>query len=97
MLGATDTKSGPETDPVGIVTVIDPSLQEVTDTEVLLSVTTLCPWIDPKFEPVIVSVPPIGTVEAERLVIIGAGEAEEFRDTLSNVTVSPVGLTAMPM
>jgi hypothetical protein len=90
MLGATDTTRSPDIAPLGIVIVIDVSLQELIVTTVPFSNTTLLPCELPKPEPVIVTWLPTDAVVAEIPLICGAGFADELIDTLSNVAVYTV-------
>jgi hypothetical protein len=53
MVGATETTSGPDVAPVGIVMVTDVALHELTGTEIPLRITTLLPCGLPKPVPVI--------------------------------------------
>ena len=75
MLGATETTSGPELAPEGMVMVMDVPLQELMVTGAPFRVTTLPPWEVPKPDPVITTWLPIEPVVAETAVITGAGVA----------------------
>ena len=101
MSGATDTTIKPEDAPTGIVTVIAEALHELTVTGVAFSNTTLLPWAEPKFDPLIATRLPTEPVVADTLVMIGAGEFVELTDTLSKVAVAKLAmlslLTANPM
>jgi len=88
MLGATDTSSGPDVAPVGIVMVSDVALQLLMVTAAPFSSTALLPCVAPNPEPDITTWLPIDPVVAETAVITGAGAAAEFTDTLSNVAVA---------
>ena len=55
MLGPTNTAMRPETEPRGIVIVIEVSDQATIGTATLLSMTALLPWDAPKPEPVMTS------------------------------------------
>jgi hypothetical protein len=94
MMGATETTSGPVVAPVGIVIVIDVSLQALTITGDPLSNTRLPPCVAPKPEPEITTWLPTGPVVAETLLMTGAGAAPELTDTLSNVAVARAELLA---
>jgi hypothetical protein len=88
MLGATDTTSNPVVAPVGIVAVIDASLQELIVTGTAFNVTTLPPSEAPNPEPLIVTWLLTLPVVAETLVMTGAGAAAELTETLSKVAVA---------
>jgi hypothetical protein len=87
MLGATETTSGPEVAPLGIVPVIEVALHAVIVTGLSFKRTTPLPVEAPKFDPLITTWLPIDPVVAETLPITGAGFAVELMDTLSNVPV----------
>src|SRR5215470_2661977 len=100
MFGATDTSSGPEVAPVGIVMLTDVALQLLMVTATSFSSTSLAPCEAPKPVPEISTWLPIEPVVAETLLITGAGAAAELTDTLSKAAVATaVGrlLTAKPM
>ena len=101
MLGATETASGPELAPVGKVIAMLDSLQELIVVWLPFSKTALLPCVDPKFAPLITTWLPIAPVVADTLLIIGAGAAAEFTDTLSIADVAKVELdwllTTKPM
>jgi hypothetical protein len=98
--GATETTSGPEVAPLGIVMVMEVALHELIVTSTPFKRTTPLPGEAPKFDPLITTWLPIDPVVAETLVMTGAGFAVELIDTLSNVPVykTPVLplLTASP-
>ena len=101
MLGATETNSGPEVAPVGIVTVIEVLLHELIVTNAPFSVAKLVLCDAPNPDPLITTWLPIGPVVAESPVVTGAAAASVFSETLSNVAVvrvvSLLLLTASPM
>jgi hypothetical protein len=80
----------PDVAPVGIVIAMDVALHELIVIGTAFTTTKLEPWEDPKFVPVIVTVPPTEPVVAETLVITGAGLAVELTETLSKVLVCKV-------
>src|SRR5438105_4053014 len=86
--GPTETTSGPEVAPAGIVITIDVLLQELMVTGMSFKVTRLPPWGAPKFNPWMVIWLPTDPVVADTLVITGAGAAAESTETLSKVTVA---------
>src|SRR5690242_3319585 len=90
MVGATRTARGPEVAPVGIVAVIEVSLQEFTVMSAPLRLTRLLPWVEPKPAPEITTWLPTEPVVVERLLITGGGAAAEFTETLSKVAVANV-------
>jgi len=98
MLGATETVSGPEVAPDGIVILIDVVLHTFMVTNAPFNVTKPTA---PKPVPEITTWFPTDPVVAETLVMAGAGAAEELTDTLSNVAVARTDvlrlLTASPM
>src|SRR5271169_5406743 len=99
MLGATDTISGPDVAPTGIVNTIPVSLHALTVIGVLFRSTILPPCVAPKLLPVISTWLPTEAVVGNKPVIAGAGVVVELIDTLSNVAGSrvPIPLTAIPM
>src|SRR5208282_4816872 len=101
MLGATETDSGPEVAPAGIVIVIEVAPQVSIVASIPFSVTMLLPCEAPNPVPEITTWLPTGPAVADRLVITGAGAGAEFTDTLSNVAVASAELfplvTASPM
>jgi len=101
MLGATETTSGPEVAPAGIVMVIEVLLQELMVTGAPFSVTRLLPCGEPNPVPEITTWLPTGPVVADTLLITGAGAAAEFTETLSKVAVASAEVlllhTANPM
>lgn len=100
MLGATETNIGPDVAPVGMVMLIEVSLQPLMVTAAPFSSTALAPCVVPKPDPEITTWLPIDPVVAETAVIKGAGADAEFTDTLSNVAVAKEAvlrlLTAKP-
>jgi len=97
MLGTTETTSGPEVAPVGIVKVIDVAPHELMVTATPFSSTTLFPCEAPKFNPLTTTWFPIDPVVAETLVIIGDEFAVVLTDTLSNVPVYEVPVLSLLM
>jgi hypothetical protein len=87
MLGATDTNSGPEVAPLGIVTMINVLVHESIVMGALFNNTRLPFCEAPKPDPLMVTWLPTEPVVAETLVMAGPGFAVELTDTLSIVTV----------
>jgi hypothetical protein len=73
MLGATDTTSGPDVAPVGMLIDMDVLLHVLTVTAAPFRSTRLLPWDWPKPFPVTVTWVPTGPVVADSVVIVGAG------------------------
>jgi len=98
MLGATETASGPEVAPDGIVMLIDVPLHTFIVTSAPFKVTK--PAV-PNPVPEMTTWLPTDPVVAETPVMAGAGAAEELTDTLSNVAVASADvlrlLTASPI
>src|ERR1051326_1836054 len=69
----TVTVTGPVVAPEGTVTPITPFAQLLTDAGIPLNRTTLLPWVEPKFCPLIVTEVPGAPEETERLLMIGPG------------------------
>ena len=68
----TVTTTLPVVDPLGTVATIEVALQLVmVEAVVVLKVTVLVPWVDPKFVPVIVTDCPTAPEVGERLVMVG--------------------------
>jgi hypothetical protein len=88
MLGATATTKYPEVAPVGIVIVMDVSLQELIVIGAPFKYTVLFPCELPNAVPVITTWLPIDPVVADTLVMTGAGVVVELTDTLSKETVA---------
>jgi hypothetical protein len=86
MPGATDTTNSPDVAPEGIVMVMDVLLHELMITGVAFRITSLPPCVAPKLEPVITTSLPTVPLEAETLVVTGAGAAAELTETLLKVT-----------
>ena len=86
--GATETASGPDVAPEGIVMLIDVLLQALIITGVPFRATMLPSCEAPKLAPVIATVLPIAAEFAETPLIAGAGAADELTDTLSKVAVA---------
>jgi hypothetical protein len=98
-----DTTTLPVVAPVGTVTPILVALQVDTVAEVPLNFTVPLPWLEPKFEPVMVTAAPTAPEVIERLVILGAGttvNATPLLDEPDTVTttlpvVAPVGTVTL--
>src|SRR5580704_1973776 len=103
MLGATETTTGPEVAPVGIVMLIDVPLQVLMVTGTPCKITMLPVCEAPNPEPETITWCPTEPVVAERLAITGAGDPDPgaLIDTLSKVAVARLELdpllTARPM
>jgi hypothetical protein len=96
MLGATDTTSGPDVAPDGIVMIIDVAVQEFTVTGTSFKSTELLPCMPPNPEPEIATWVPTVPVVADTLLMMGPGEVLEVIDTLSNVAVVRLELLMLP-
>jgi hypothetical protein len=99
MLGCTETSSGPEVAPEGIVMTIEVLVHELTVTGTSLSVAKLPFCEAPKPDPLMSTWLPTDPVVADVLVMVGAADAVELMETPSNVTVARAELlaTARPM
>src|SRR2546425_13213526 len=101
MLGATNTVSGPDVAPAGIVALIEPALHELTTSCVPFRSARLLPCEVPKPDPEIETSYPGSPVVGQMLLMTGEADAAELRETLSKVAVSRVVLavllTASPM
>jgi len=95
MLGATETVSGPEVAPEGIVMLIDVSLQELTGTGEPLNMTSLLPCDPPNPEPEMVTGLPVVPVVAETDKMLGPGVEVVLMDTLSKVAVASAELSKL--
>lgn len=72
-LPLTVTTTLPVVAPVGTIATMEVALQLVmVVTAVPLNLTVLVPWLDPKFEPAIVTEAPTAPDVGERLVMLGA-------------------------
>src|SRR3989442_14005140 len=101
MLGATNTVSGPDVAPAGIVALIEPALHELTTSCVPFRSARLLPCEVPKPDPEIETSYPGSPVVGQMLLMTGEADAAELRETLSKVAVLrgvfAVLLTAGPM
>jgi hypothetical protein len=88
MVGPIRTDISPEVAPLGIVIVMDVSLQELIIVGWSFRTTKLVPCAAPKLEPETTTWLPIGPVVADSEVITGAGTEEESIETLSNGAVA---------
>jgi len=95
MVGATDTNSGPEVAPTGIVIPIVVLLHKSIVIGALFNVTKLPPWEAPNPVPSIATWLPTDPVVVETLVMTGAGFAIELTDTLSNAAVVRVDVVSL--
>jgi len=95
MLGATETVSGPDVAPDGIVMLIEESLHEPTGTGEPLNMTSLLPCDPPKPEPEMVTGLPVDPVVAETDKMLGPGVEVVLIDTLSNVAVANAELSKL--
>jgi len=69
--------------PLGTVVVILVAVQVPAVAVVPLNFTVPVPWLDPKFDPVIVTVAPTAPVVTDKLVILGAGTTVKFTPLLA--------------
>src|SRR6266513_452814 len=77
------TTTFPVLAPLGTVVVILVAVQVPTVAVVPLNFTVPVPWLDPKFDPVIVTVAPTAPVVTDKLVILGAGTTVKFTPLLA--------------
>lgn len=90
----TVTRTGPVVAPAGTGTLIRPVAQLVGDARTPLKVITLAPCVDPKFDPLTLTIRPTGPVEGERLEMAGDGTTVNFTPLLA---VPPTVTTTLPV
>jgi hypothetical protein len=93
------TTTLPVVAPAGTETAIDSALQPVGVAAVPLNVTTLVPWVAPKFAPVIVTGTPTAAEDGDKPVMLGVGSTVNaapalgklFTATTTLPVVAPTG------
>src|SRR5579863_5615098 len=88
MVGATSTAIGPDDAPVGIVAVIEVSLQELMATATPFNTAWLVLCVAPNPAPEITTWLPAGPAVVDNPLITAAGALGVLTDTLSNVAVA---------
>ncbi len=97
------TTTFPVVAPVGTVTAMLAALHVPTVAVVPLKLTVPVPWVEPKFDPVIVTAAPTAPDVTDRLVMLGVGSTVKFTpllawlDTVTTTfpVVAPLGTVAV--